>query len=64
MNLAKFDALRRDEVASIGEIEHAPVGGIWVGLGDLEKGEVGRVWGWEGQFINGRHDACVGNGPF
>ena len=64
LDLSKLDALWRDVVAGVGEVEHAPERGVRVGFGDLEEREVGGVGGGEGEFVDGREDTGVGDGPF
>lgn len=61
LNFAKFDALRRDIVASIGEVKHAPKCCIWVGFGDLEQREIRRIGRRERKLVYWRDDTGIGN---
>ncbi|KAI3487550.1 hypothetical protein L1887_48441 [Cichorium endivia] len=66
LDLAKLDALWWDEMAGVGKVEHGPPGCVRVGFRDLEERLFvsGRVWIGEREFVYGRVDARVGDGPF
>jgi len=63
LDLAKFDALGRDVMACISEIEHRPEACVRIRLRYLEEGEIGGVGGGQGELVNGRDDARIGYGP-
>lgn len=63
MYLSEFDALGGYIVASIGEVKHAPEGGIGVWFRDLEEREVGGIWRREGKLVYRRDNTGVSDRP-
>ena len=51
-------------MARVREIEHGPELRIRVGFGDLEEREVALVGRGQGELVDGRENAGVGDRPF
>jgi len=50
-------------MTSIGKIEHAPEGGVWIGFRYLEEREIRRIWRGKGELVNWRHYSGIGDRP-
>jgi hypothetical protein len=50
-------------MACVGEVKHAPKGGVWVWLGNLEKWKVWRIGRWKREFVDGGNYTGIGDIP-
>lgn len=63
LDLAKFDTLWWDVMASISKVEHGPEGSIGIGLGNLEERKIRRIRRRKGELVDGRNNPGIGYGP-
>lgn len=48
----------------VGKIEHTPECSVGIWFTDLKERKIRRVGRWEGEFVDGGDDTCIGDGPF